>query len=205
MQMITIEREYSSLVGLQYYDLAKDIVTATPRVVDHISQSRIDEMKRIYNVNDSQANAIAGTVDNDGFSLIQGPPGTGKTKTILGIVGYFLTSYEKKMNPSNITQPVNNIPSRKKILICAPSNAAVDELVLRIRGGIKNSKGIQFQPKVVRLGRSDAINSQVKDLTLEELVDKELSSSNEKETAAKMDASMKEEHKSCYSKEKRTR
>ncbi|GMF87830.1 unnamed protein product [[Candida] boidinii] len=50
MQMITIEREYSSLVGLQYYDLAKDIVTATPRVVDHISQSRIDEMKRIYNV-----------------------------------------------------------------------------------------------------------------------------------------------------------
>ncbi|GME86873.1 unnamed protein product [[Candida] boidinii] len=101
------------------------------------------------------------------------------------------------MNASNITQPVNNMPPRKKILICAPSNAAVDELVLRIRGGIKNSKGIQFQPKVVRLGRSDAINSQVKDLTLEELVDKELSSSNEKETAAKMDAKMKEEHKSC--------
>lgn len=197
MQMITIEREYSSLVGLQYYDLANDIITATPRVVDHISQARIDEMKRIYNVNDSQANAIAGTVDNDGFSLIQGPPGTGKTKTILGIVGYFLTSFEKKMNASNITQPVNNMPPRKKILICAPSNAAVDELVLRIRGGIKNSKGIQFQPKVVRLGRSDAINSQVKDLTLEELVDKELSSSNEKETAAKMDAKMKEEHKSC--------
>ena len=30
MQMVTIEREFSSLKGLQYYDLADSIILATP-------------------------------------------------------------------------------------------------------------------------------------------------------------------------------
>lgn len=59
-------------------------------------------------------------------------------------------------------------------MICAPSNAAVDELVVRLRNGVRNSKGENMPLKVVRLGRSDAINQAVRDLTLEELVDKEL-------------------------------
>jgi DNA polymerase alpha-associated DNA helicase A len=45
--------------------------------------------------------------------LIQGPPGTGKTQTIRGIISMI---YEKC----------------NKILVCTPSNKAVDEILKRI-------------------------------------------------------------------------
>ena len=62
----------------------------------------------------------------------------------------------------------------KKLLVCAPSNAAVDELVMRFKEGIKSLDGIFHKPSVVRLGRSDAINTKVVDVTLEELVNVKL-------------------------------
>lgn len=179
MQMTTIEREYSSLKGLSYYDLSKQIIQAIPNRPQNLESQETNLMKNLYDVNQSQAQAIAGSVKSNGFSLIQGPPGTGKTKTILGIVGYILTS-PKMMGASTISIPGsrNMEPVKKKerktVLICAPSNAAVDELVLRLCGGIKNSKGDMFNPRVVRVGRSDAVNPAVRDATLEELVDKEL-------------------------------
>ena len=46
--------------------------------------------------------------------LIQGPPGTGKTHTITGIISMLLSS------------------GIKKIHVCAPSNAAVDEILARL-------------------------------------------------------------------------
>jgi len=58
------------------------------------------------------------------------------------------------------------------VLICAPSNAAVDELVIRFMQGLQSPKGGKWIPKIVRLGKSDAINAAVKDVTLEVLVDK---------------------------------
>lgn len=51
--------------------------------------------------------------END-ILLIQGPPGTGKTHTITGIISMLLSS------------------DVKKIMVCAPSNAAVDEIISRI-------------------------------------------------------------------------
>lgn len=59
---------------------------------------------------------------------------------------------------------------KKKLLICAPSNAAVDELVLRLKEGILPMSGSHQKINVIRVGRSDAINSSVKDVTLDELV-----------------------------------
>lgn len=59
---------------------------------------------------------------------------------------------------------------KKKLLICAPSNAAVDELVLRLKEGILPLIGVHQKINVIRVGRSDAINSAVKDVTLDELV-----------------------------------
>jgi senataxin len=62
----------------------------------------------------------------------------------------------------------------KKLLVCAPSNAAVDELVMRFKDGIKTLNGVKHQVNIVRLGRSDAINANVVDVTLEALVNKKL-------------------------------
>lgn len=58
----------------------------------------------------------------------------------------------------------------KKILVCAPSNAAVDELVLRFKEGVKTRDGKEKKINVVRLGRSDKINEQVKEVTIDELI-----------------------------------
>ena len=53
-----------------------------------------------------------------------------------------------------------------KILICAPSNAAIDEVTHRLRGSILNG-GKQGQiPKVVRVGADNAINVTVKEIYL---------------------------------------
>lgn len=56
------------------------------------------------------------------FLLIQGPPGTGKTHTIKGIISMLNHSLKDK----------------RKILVCAPSNAAIDEIVTRLisKGGL---------------------------------------------------------------------
>lgn len=185
MQMTTVEREYSSLEALEYYDLVGQILRAAPSQSIDVDQKEIERVKSNYSLNSSQAEAIVKTVSKEGFSLIQGPPGTGKTKTILGVIGYFLST--RKTLPSNVIQAPRGSSSsmtteqllkKQKILICAPSNAAVDEIVLRLKGGIYNRDGGKFQPSIVRVGRSDAVNAAIRDLTLEELVDKQVSQKN---------------------------
>ncbi|KAK9245935.1 SEN1 N terminal-domain-containing protein [Lipomyces tetrasporus] len=181
MSMTTIEREYSSLQGLPYYDLCDQILHAKPATAIRADAARIRKTQSTYNVNAPQAGAIMAAMESTGFTLIQGPPGTGKTKTILGIIGATLTTTKSRGIPIQI--PGQRHPTQhnaaapvepKRILVCAPSNAAVDELVLRLKGGIRSSSGEMFLPKVVRLGRSDIINPAVRDLTLEELVDAQI-------------------------------
>jgi superfamily I DNA and/or RNA helicase len=53
-----------------------------------------------------------------GFVLLQGPPGTGKTSTLMGLLS---AQYELLKKTDN-----------RKIMICAPSNAAVDHIAKRI-------------------------------------------------------------------------
>ncbi|CUM48614.1 uncharacterized protein AC631_04849 [Debaryomyces fabryi] len=210
MQMVTIEREYSSLKGLPYYDLCDSILQSRPNKPMDINDSDADRMLSLYDVNRSQAKAIMGSYNSEGFSLIQGPPGTGKTKTILGIVGYSIPHQQKEgtiaipRGPSDTNSLTNGKVDSNgpKILICAPSNAAVDELVLRLRKGVKTSKGEFITPRVVRLGRSDAINAAVRDLTLEELVDKQLQAQSVNTTS---DPKIRMEHTKCISERDRLR
>lgn len=177
MQMTTVEREYTSLAGLPYYDLVDQILKAQPSSEYPADTSEVDIVKSNYKLNTSQAEAIVSTIKKPGFSLIQGPPGTGKTKTILGIVGYFLSTSRVKQ-PNIIKQPcelttssTDELLKKQKVLLCAPSNAAVDELVLRLKEGVIGYDGALFKPNIVRIGRSDAVNAAIKDITLDELVE----------------------------------
>ncbi|KAL2757855.1 hypothetical protein ACRALDRAFT_2025559 [Sodiomyces alcalophilus JCM 7366] len=151
--MTTIEREYAALESLKYYDLMDEILKAEPSPILKYSDDAIRLLMNTYQLNPAQATAILGARDNDGFTCVQGPPGTGKTKTIIAMVGAIMST-----NAS------------KKILVCAPSNAAVDELVLRLKQGVISTNGARTKVNVLRLGRSDAINAAVKDVTLDELV-----------------------------------
>lgn len=94
------------------------------------------------------------------------------------------SSFGDKGISINRPQPANSrqieAAASKKLLICAPSNAAVDELVMRFKQGVKTTSGESRNLAVVRLGRSDAINTNVLDVTLEELVNARLNLASQK-------------------------
>ncbi|EJT70641.1 DNA-binding protein SMUBP-2 [Gaeumannomyces tritici R3-111a-1] len=171
--MTTVEREFAALESLQYYDLMTEVLEAEPSPVLTFSDERVQSFQDNYQLNKGQASAIINAKENDGFTLVQGPPGTGKTKTIIAMVGALLTGNIKinKPPPVPVRPGVNGeAPMARKLLVCAPSNAAVDELVLRLKAGIKDTNGQMHKINVLRLGRSDAVNQAVKDVTLDELV-----------------------------------
>ena len=179
MPIVPLEREYGALLGLQYYDLCEEIAHAKPSPLLPYKDETLAPFEKIYTVNKAQAKAIKSALDNDAFTLVQGPPGSGKTKTIVAIVGALLTNSMKRGGVqigqpiSNGTHPQARAPS-KKMLVCAPSNAAVDELVMRFKEGVKLTDGSSRPLSMVRIGRSDAINANVHDVTLDELIDKRL-------------------------------
>ncbi|KAJ2971510.1 hypothetical protein NQ176_g7651 [Zarea fungicola] len=177
--MTTVEREYAALESLQYYDLMDEILKAEPSPILKYADERVANYQNNWALNRGQAMSVLGAQENDGFTLIQGPPGTGKTKTIIAMVGALLseqlvqapakgTPVGVPIRPGNSNQPAGQKP--KKLLVCAPSNAAVDELVTRLKTGIKTISGKTRSINVIRLGRTDAISSSVKDVTLDELV-----------------------------------
>jgi senataxin len=54
-----------------------------------------------------------------GIVMLQGPPGTGKTSTLMGLLS---AQYEYQQKAGD----------RSKIMVCAPSNAAVDHITKRL-------------------------------------------------------------------------
>ncbi|KAI1212701.1 SEN1 N terminal-domain-containing protein [Annulohypoxylon truncatum] len=173
--MTTIEREYASLESLQYYDLMPEVLEAKPSPMLKFSQEAVEKIMENYQLNPGQAKAILNAKENDAFTLVQGPPGTGKTKTIVAMVGALLTGNFSTNTGTAIKRPTGpgSTASKglsKKLLVCAPSNAAVDELVLRLKNGVKSTTGSFHKVNVLRLGRTDAINAAVRDVTLDEMV-----------------------------------
>ena len=68
-----------------------------------------------------------------GIGIVHGPPGTGKATTVVEIIRQVVKSGEK-------------------VLMCSPSNVAVDNLVERL---------VREKVKVVRLGHLARVNSQL--------------------------------------------
>ena len=86
--------------------------------------------------NKSQLEALdkVAVLNEKDILLIQGPPGTGKTHTIHGIVSMICET-------------------RKRVLVCTPSNSAIDEIVLRL--GSAHAKFVtstSLASKIVRIG-----------------------------------------------------
>ncbi|KAK6586463.1 hypothetical protein PZA11_001520 [Diplocarpon coronariae] len=179
--MTTTQREYAALSSLEYYDLCTEVLEAKPSPLQKYSDDKISTVSSKYNLNKGQAQAILSAHDNDGFTLIQGPPGSGKTKTIVAMIGSLLTQtlqqqaqQQAQQKPAAPGQPAASTAPKKKLLICAPSNAAVDELVVRLKEGVLPLNGPRQNINVIRIGRSDAINAAVKDVMLDELVQRKL-------------------------------
>ena len=91
-------------------------------------------------LNDAQQFAIRSCLNSDNVSIIHGPPGTGKTTTIVAMIRQLAMK-------------------EKRILVCAPSNNAVDLLAEKI-----SEQNID----TLRIGNVTRIGDKVMHLTLEE-------------------------------------
>jgi senataxin len=70
--LITVEREYGALMGLQYYDLCDYILQAAPSKLLKYGESTLRPLMDNYQLNQAQAKAVKSALDNDAFTLIQG-------------------------------------------------------------------------------------------------------------------------------------
>ncbi|KAG0139473.1 hypothetical protein CROQUDRAFT_137137 [Cronartium quercuum f. sp. fusiforme G11] len=162
----TTHREWAALRSLPYLTLADDILEARVTTPAHITEEQLSKVMQCQKVNEPQGRAIISSLATPGFSLIQGPPGTGKTSTIVGLIGAFIASRPKVSTNSDDTQSIT-----RKILLCAPSNAAVDEVAKRLKDGVRGAEGELIIPKLVRIGADSKVNIAVKDIFIDELVE----------------------------------
>lgn len=91
-------------------------------------------------LNDSQKNAIINISNAGSLGIIHGPPGTGKTTTLVALIQQL-------------------VKTEKKILVCAPSNNAVDLLARLI-----DEKGIP----TIRIGNISRIGDEIAHLSIGE-------------------------------------
>lgn len=156
-------RQIESIAILRESVLASDILN--PKLITcKLSLPTVVDVKSPY-YNTMQFKAIIGANEalvrnTPKIQLIQGPPGTGKTHTLIGIIKQFYSTW-----PENTKMP--------KVLICAPSNGAIDEVARRLfkeREFLKATK-VRRSLRLVRVGHPDQISDSVKAISLEELVE----------------------------------
>jgi senataxin len=102
------------------------------------------------------------------------PPGTGKTSTICGLVEAFLQKRPRAVTSIHVGKAATSSEPVKKILLCAPSNAAINEIAGRLKEGYRGPQRKASSLKVVRVGTEKAIDISVKDVSLDYLVEQKL-------------------------------
>lgn len=103
---------------------------------------------------------------------------TSQTKTILGLIGAFIDGRAPVATPIFAGKATSRPLPVSKVLLCAPSNAAVDEVAKRLKMGIRLSNGELVVPKVVRIGSESAVDASVRDIFLDDLVETALGKIN---------------------------
>ncbi|KFQ81954.1 putative helicase senataxin, partial [Phaethon lepturus] len=182
--LVTTHRTFKGLLLLSRSPLAKPIINPSyndfcPRDLPVASESAASDMNE-YNEDQKRAieTAYAMVKQHPGLAkicLIHGPPGTGKSKTIVGLLSRVLRENTRNCKT---TQKANSKIKPNRFLVCAPSNAAVDELMKKIIVAFKEKCQNRQEPlgncgdiKLVRLGAEKAINSEVRGFSLDKQVE----------------------------------
>ena len=117
-------RQIELISNLNSSPLFKDILKPRAFTCQLVVPQNMDLTSK--NFNESQQRAIIGSSEAlsrpypiPKLLFIQGPPGTGKTHTLIGIIKHIYLKWDD----------TNRLP---RILICAPSNGAVDEISRRL-------------------------------------------------------------------------
>lgn len=85
------------------------------------------------NLNESQQEAVMGMIVNDALMVLHGPPGTGKTTTLV----------------EGILQLIRK---DKRLIVCAPSNAAVDNIAKKL---------VEKKINILRVGNSTKVDDEI--------------------------------------------
>ena len=148
VELIYDERPYKVMINTLKYVMKMDDPIHTELRTAIQQKSDLDKIpdlidKNQYSspkFNESQMRAINGCAVAPRMSIIHGPPGTGKTTTIVGLI--------QKL-----------VKVEKRILVCAPSNNAVDLLAKLLHDAGLN---------VLRVGNVTRIGDSIAELTLKE-------------------------------------
>jgi len=98
-----------------------------------------NEINTIRSLNQSQNNALDKVLNAKSLAVIHGPPGTGKTTTLVESI-------------------IETLKNEKQVLVCAPSNNAVDLLVEKLS---------ERDVKVLRVGHPARVTEEMLGLTLD--------------------------------------
>ena len=108
-----------------------------------IRQGDAQPLSFLTDLNPPQEDAVRFAVAAPDVAILHGPPGTGKTTTLAEVI-------------------YQSVQRGERVLACAPSNTAVDNLLARL---------ISMVPNVVRVGHPARVFESLRDHTLDEQVD----------------------------------
>lgn len=156
-------RHCEALINFSDSSLHPCILKPDPRICSFNNSSQV-ALRPLGDYNVSQKQAITGIARSicqqysvPRILLLHGPPGTGKTHTIIGIIRQLLC---RRVGEQYV-----------KLLVAAPSNAAVDEIgrrLLKYKSNLKFHDGRKI--RFVRIGQSEQVHKELKFYFIEELV-----------------------------------
>ncbi|XP_023371894.1 probable helicase senataxin isoform X1 [Otolemur garnettii] len=149
----------------------KDLLTTTSeRIIAYLRDFNEDQKKAI----ETAYAMVKHSPSVAKICLIHGPPGTGKSKTIVGLLYRLLTENQRR---GHSDENSNAKIKQNRVLVCAPSNAAVDELMKKIILEFKEKCKDKKNPlgncgdiNLVRLGPEKSINNEVLKFSLDSQV-----------------------------------
>lgn len=116
----------------------RELMFGSPPEVEFSKAAKNDQL------NPSQQAAIQFALSAQDLAIVHGPPGTGKTTTIVELI-------------------IQAVKRGDKVLACAPSNTAVDNLLMKLH---------QRKQKVVRIGHPARVSEHLQGCTLDGLLAK---------------------------------
>ncbi|KAE8740877.1 hypothetical protein FOCC_FOCC013590 [Frankliniella occidentalis] len=160
-------RVFQAMKNLEYMPLQYSIISPSAANEDFTLPEINSNLAYPEQLNETQVKVVLKTAAvcqevKPKICLIQGPPGTGKSHVIASLVMQLLyrDSIYSKANREKGLVP--------RVLVCAPSNNAVDLLVRRLlRKRSKLDKSLRF--KMVRVGQPQYMQQDVKGVSLQEL------------------------------------
>ncbi|CAI5794117.1 Senataxin [Podarcis lilfordi] len=182
--LATMQRMFRALLLLNRSPLAKAIISTEysdfSLMGSNVDSENSSSYMREFNEDQRTAIETAYALVTQSPSLpkiclIHGPPGSGKSKTILGLLYCIFIKRPGKEN--SVQSKIKN-----RVLLCAPSNAAVDDLmkkiILMFKGKCQDSSsplGNCGDINLVRLGQESSISRDVWKFSLDAQVDHEIS------------------------------